>query len=506
MEVENTAETLKEAGNKEFKAHNYDKALEKYTMAIEYDPNEPSYYANRAACYLAMKRYNHCVQDCNRTLNLNPDFVKALRRRAQSYMMMGKINLAIGDYRAAVEKENDKKLVAELHECLKVEQNYKEAKELMNEQRVTEAITYINQILKIVPDWTDVKILQIECLAKMGCAEKSNEVLVQMSSELSNSPDIYFLRGIIYLYNDNIDRAKKMFTEGLRFDPDDEKCHNALKNVKKLEHLKEKGNEAIKRGDAQAAVSSYNEALKCDPLNKTINSILYSNRALAFMKMNKNEEALLDCNKSLELNEKYVKSYLRRAEIKMKMGEFDGALTDYYKIKELDPTQNVNNLINNAQMEAQKAKHKDYYKILGIEKTATEDEIRKAYRKLALKWHPDKNNENEEKKNIAVKRFKEIAEAYSILSDKTKRQRFDSGMDVDDNGGGFGGAGGGIDPTQIFQMFFGGGGMGGRGFDFGSGGGGGDEDFFSQGGGGGGGAFPFGGAQQGFGGDRKSVV
>jgi Tfp pilus assembly protein PilF len=62
-----------------------------------------------------------------------------------------------------------------------------------------------------------------------------------MSSELSNSPDIYFLRGIIYLYNDNIDRAKKMFTEGLRFDPDDEKCHNALKNVKKLEHLKEKG-------------------------------------------------------------------------------------------------------------------------------------------------------------------------------------------------------------------------------------------------------------------------
>lgn len=84
----------------------------------------------------------------------------------------GFFKLAIGDYRAAVEKENDKKLVAELHECLKVEQNYKEAKELMNEQRVTEAITYINQILKIVPDWTDVKILQIECLAKMGCAEK----------------------------------------------------------------------------------------------------------------------------------------------------------------------------------------------------------------------------------------------------------------------------------------------------------------------------------------------
>ena len=70
---------------------------------------------------------------------------------------------------------------------------------------------------------------------------KSNEVLVQMSHELGNTPDIYFLRGIIYLYNDNIDKAKKMFAEGCRLDPDDDKCKNALKNVKKLETLKEKG-------------------------------------------------------------------------------------------------------------------------------------------------------------------------------------------------------------------------------------------------------------------------
>ena len=63
---------------------------------------------------------------------------------------------------------------------------------------------------------------------------------------------------------------------------------------------------------------------------------------------------------------------------------------------------------------------KDYYKILGISRTANEDDIKKAYRKLALKYHPDKN-----KAAGAEERFKEVAEAYEVLSDKRKRDIFD---------------------------------------------------------------------------------
>lgn len=63
---------------------------------------------------------------------------------------------------------------------------------------------------------------------------------------------------------------------------------------------------------------------------------------------------------------------------------------------------------------------KDYYKILGIGKTAADDEIKKAYRKLALKFHPDKNKEPG-----AEEKFKEIAEAYEVLSDKKKRDVYD---------------------------------------------------------------------------------
>ena len=138
--------------------------------------------------------------------------------------------------------------------------------------------------------------------------------------------------------------------------------------------------------------------------------------------------------------------------------------------------------------------YKDYYKILGVEKSATQDEIKKAYRKLAMKYHPDRNAE----KKSSEEKFKEITEANEVLSDPDKRKKYDTlgsnwnqyqhtgGQGFDDfythfGGGGrrptgsgstyefngnindiFGGMGGGF--SDFFESFFGGrgGGFGGR--------------------------------------------
>ena len=106
---------------------------------------------------------------------------------------------------------------------------------------------------------------------------------------------------------------------------------------------------------------------------------------------------------------------------------------------------------------------KDYYSILGVSKTASDDEIKKAYRKMALKYHPDKN-----KSPGAEDKFKEVSQAYEVLSDKQKREIFDKygeeGLQQGSGGGG-GGPGGFSghsgaqftfnDPHETFRMFFG---------------------------------------------------
>ncbi len=107
---------------------------------------------------------------------------------------------------------------------------------------------------------------------------------------------------------------------------------------------------------------------------------------------------------------------------------------------------------------------RDYYEILGVARTASDDEIKKAYRKLAIKYHPDKNQGNKE----AEEKFKEAAEAYEVLSNAEKRSRYDRFGHAGVGGAASGsqGYGGGMSMDDIFEQFGNifGGGFGGGGF------------------------------------------
>ena len=87
--------------------------------------------------------------------------------------------------------------------------------------------------------------------------------------------------------------------------------------------------------------------------------------------------------------------------------------------------------------------NKDYYNILGVNKKASHDEIKKAFRRLSLETHPDKTGNNEDSTN----KFKEISEAWEVLQDATKRKQYDMGNMLNDTVG--------INPEDLFKELFG---------------------------------------------------
>lgn len=110
------------------------------------------------------------------------------------------------------------------------------------------------------------------------------------------------------------------------------------------------------------------------------------------------------------------------------------------------------------------AEKRDYYEVLGLQKGASEEDIKKAFRKMAMKYHPDRNPDDKE----AEEKFKEVNEAYSILSDPDKKSKYDrfghAGVDPNAGFGGFGGGGAGFGGFEdIFDIFSGFGGFGGGG-------------------------------------------
>jgi DnaJ family protein C protein 7 len=130
--------------------------------------------------------------------------------------------------------------------------------------------------------------------------------------------------------------------------------------------------------------------------------------------MKKWPAAITDCNSALEIDPHYLKARKTRARAFGQNGEWEECVREFKNILDSNPNESgIANDLRKAEIELKKSQRKDYYKILCVEKDAGDLEIKKAYRKLAITHHPDKNPDDEE----AADRFKDIQEAYETLSD-----------------------------------------------------------------------------------------
>lgn len=243
---------------------------------------------------------------------------------------------------------------------------------------------------------------------------KAQDIAMSMLRENSQDPDALLIRARAFYGMGETDQALKLLKVCLGLDPDMKQAIKLLRTVQKLVRTKEEGNAAFKAKDYKKAIDLYTEAVQLDATNKDMNSKILNNRAQAYISLKEHDNAINDCNEALRLDPSYVKAQKIRAKAHGASGNWEEAVRDYKAVAESNPTERgIQEDIRRAELELKKSQRKDYYKILGVSKDASEQEIKKAYRKLAVRWHPDKNKDGEE----GDEKFKEIGEAYETLMD-----------------------------------------------------------------------------------------
>ncbi|RDB27715.1 DnaJ subfamily C member 7 [Hypsizygus marmoreus] len=476
------AEKVKEQGNAAFKGGKYGEAIDLYTQAIDLNPNEPAYLTNRAASYMALKRYRPALEDCQLAASL-----QAAAPSAKTLLRLGRCQLALGSTAAAL---------SSIRTILTIEPKNSAALQLRDKVQTLEGHLRTLDAARKRKDWGLARLALDKCLQAIdgeggevptewrmwrvelelcrGNWEAANAAANDALRLNPNSPDILAIRGLVLFLSGKLPQALQHVASALRLDPDHENARRLRKRVKDVERLKEEGNASFKLGVYEEAIEKYSEAL--DIIGESeeeggggqIRATLLSNRATTLLKLDRHEEALADTDASLTLVPTSFKALRTRARLNVHLEKYDAAITDFKSAIQQAHSEGSDAEVRALKSELKKAeaalkrsKTKDYYKILGVTRDCTEVDIRKAYRRETLKHHPDKGGDEE--------KFKLVVEANAVLSDSQRRERYDMGDEEDGMDSGMGGMGGGMggmtqaDLAELFAQFHGGGFGGGGG-------------------------------------------
>lgn len=261
MDPQDAAAELKKKGNAEFQKGNYVKAINLYTSALA-SRQDVTFYSNRAMCYLKLSKFRECINDCNAAINIDPKFAKAYGRRGQAQLALGEIDSAVISYRQAYDIEgNENTLKKNAEEAEMLQSFAKEMQECEKEEKWSDALRKCEMILEKCTQAVKWELKRIELWNKNGDYEKSVNKMKELGHEYSNNSLFNFLKGQTFYYSGKTDVGKKIWREVLQSDPDMTLAQAALKNIKKCEDGKEKGNAEFKSGKLDDALKTYNETM-----------------------------------------------------------------------------------------------------------------------------------------------------------------------------------------------------------------------------------------------------
>ncbi|CAL4893242.1 unnamed protein product [Urochloa decumbens] len=462
-------------------------------------------YSNRAATRMSLGMMREALEDCLIATSIDPSFLKAKVRAANCYLALGDLEDASVSYMSCLDcsSSSDPKMFTEasdgLEKVKRVTEWVSQCKDLLEKRTFPEATTaleLISNALHISPHWDSLKEMKAEALLTLQryeeviqlCQEPANpaerkSVLFNANGEPKNSrvsekaqfsgrhwrPYLicksYFLSG-------KLDEALDLLKKHEQVTPVKESDKSSYQGrfsvlsatIRQLLSLKAAGNELFQAGRFSDAVEQYSAALACNSESRPFSAVCFCNRAAAYQALGQVTDAIADCSIAMVLDTNYPKAISRRATLYEMIRDYGQAANDIRKlILLLEKKANVSGVspkvfnkhsdlkqararLSSIEDEVKKDIPLNLYLILGVESSCSAADIKKAYRKAALRHHPDKatqllvRNENTDDRfwRDVVKEvyadadhlFKTIGEAYNVLSDPDKRQEYDFEEDL----------------------------------------------------------------------------
>uniref|UniRef100_T2ME75 DnaJ homolog subfamily C member 3 n=1 Tax=Hydra vulgaris TaxID=6087 RepID=T2ME75_HYDVU len=418
-----------EMGKKMLAAGQLTEALSHYHSAIEGDPKKYMTYFKRAAVLLALGRSKSPPPDLDKTLELRADFLSARLQRASILLKHGKFEEAKADYLHVSRQDSSNaeatqglSIIGPVHEKVKT------AEEMFEHHHWYMVISHLENPIEVCPWDVHLREMRAKSYEQIGDYLKAiQDYRITTKLKSDDTEGHLKVAELYYILGEGEDSLKES-RECLKLDQDHKKCHQHYKKVKKLVKFFQDAQKYMDEGNYDDALLKLNAALKMESSNNKFVVSAKEKMCHSYVKIKNSKEAFRVCTETLEIEPQNANAMCDRAEAYLLEDKLDEALKDFQSAKEINNDLNrakegidrVNKLIK-------QSKKRDYYKILGVSRSASKAEILRKFRKLASKWHPDKYDGPDKEK--ASKKFIDLAHAKEVLSDPEKRAKYDQGED-----------------------------------------------------------------------------
>jgi DnaJ family protein C protein 3 len=447
-------------------AGNAHEALTYFDVAISRDPKNYLTLFNRGAAYLSLGKGHQARRDFDKVLQLKPGFEGALVQRAKLRARNGEWVEAEEDYLAAGKKKDSAEVkdLSEAHGSAMLAQSAADA------GNWEECIQQAGGAIMVAAGDSNLRNLRAKCRFERGeVAEGVSDLQHVLAINSGNTEPHMKISALQFYALGETDQGLVQIRKCLQSDPESKPCRKIMKREKQLDKLIKKVKQLMEKKQNVAATKILTKSGEEPGLLQEVKDDFETHKKEGLVHQNsinglytwllditceayievclpntdyhsqaniaqvKNKKGQSYCEEVLQYDAKSLWGLIAKARRHIDADQFDAAIGALNEAKEAHGNSDkIQKLINEAQTLLKRSKQKDYYKVLGVDRDADQREIKKAMRREAFKYHPDKAASQGIPKEEAEKKMAAVNEAYEVLSDPELRARFDRGDDPND--------------------------------------------------------------------------